>query len=186
MKPQTHQHTKGVARRSSSEQRQSICDDTFFTIPSSRRPKGIDAIAVPDKKRILFVDDDDDTCELIAFCFPQFEIVTADSMAEGLLLAQSRRFELYLLDNWLPDGTGIELCRQIRQFDPCTPVIFYSAVANESDIQHALSAGAQAYVVKPESIEKLERVILQSLTTARVPVGQRTQVARLGTRKDEI
>ena len=137
----------------------------------------MDGIAGPDKKRILFVDDDDDTCEMIVVCFPQFEFVTADSMTAGLRLAQSRRFDLYLLDNWLPDGTGIELCRQIRQFDPCTPVVFYSAVANESDIQHALSAGAQAYVVKPESIEKLERVILQSLTAAGVPVGQSTQVA---------
>ena len=137
----------------------------------------MDGIAGPDKKRILFVDDDDDTCEMIVVCFPQFEFVTADSMAAGLRLAQSRRFDLFLLDNWLPDGTGIELCRQIRQFDPCTPVVFYSAVANESDIQHALSAGAQAYVVKPESIEKLERVILQSFTAAGVPVGQSTQVA---------
>ena len=177
MRPQTHQHTKGGAGLSSSEQRQSICDDTFFTSRSSGKPKAMDRIVEQGKTRILFVDDDDDTCEMIVVCFPQFEIVTADSMVEGLLLAQSRRFELYLLDNWLPDGTGIELCRQIRQFDPCTPVIFYSAVANESDIQHALSAGAQAYVVKPESIEKLERVILQSLTAAEVPVGQRTQVA---------
>ena len=178
MRSQTHRQTKGVARLSFLEHRQSICDDTFFTIPSSSRtPEGMDGIPGPNKKRILLVDDDDDTCELIAFCLPQFEIVTADSVAEGLLLAQSLRFELYLLDNWLPDGTGIELCRQIRQFDPYKPVIFYSAVANESAIQHALLAGAQAYVVKPESIETLERVILQAFTAAGVPAGLRTQVA---------
>ena len=178
MRPHTYQRTKGVARLSSHERRQAIGDNPFITTQSWRKPKGTDGIVGQGKKRILFVDDHDDTCEMIVVCLPQFEIVTAGSMAEGLRLAQSHRFDLYLLDNWLHDGTGIELCRQIRQFDLRTPVIFYSAAANEGEIQHALSAGAQAYVVKPESIETLERIILQAITAAGVLVGQGTQLLK--------
>jgi DNA-binding response OmpR family regulator len=63
------------------------------------------------------------------------------------------------LDNWLPGGTGVELCRRIRAFDPHTPVLFYSAAAYPRDMQAAFSAGAQAYLVKPVRFDELMRAV---------------------------
>src|SRR5262249_5781742 len=77
----------------------------------------------------------------------------------GLRLARRGYFDLYILDNWLPDGSGIGLCRNIREFDPHTPILFYSAAAYEYDIQEALRSGAQAYLVKPVKFDDLERAV---------------------------
>jgi two-component system, NarL family, response regulator DevR len=65
------------------------------------------------------------------------------------------------LDNWLPDGTGVELCRLIREFDPHNPILFYSAAGYARDIEDALSAGAQAYLVKPVSLDELKQAVAQ-------------------------
>jgi len=56
-------------------------------------------------------------------------IICASDFDEGLRLAQQQDFDLYILDNWMPDKSGVELCRAIRAFDPYTPILFYSAAA---------------------------------------------------------
>lgn len=123
--------------------------------------------------RILCVEDDEDTCEMLAVAMEgDYELVTAGSVAEGLRLAQSDGFALYILDNWLPDGTGIELCQQIRAFDPRTPIIFCSGVAPERDQQEATEAGAQAYLVKPVLPEELMQAIAQLLSPGNAATGK--------------
>ena len=57
--------------------------------------------------------------------------------------------DLYLLDTRLPDGSGIDLCRQIRSEDLYSPIIFYSGEARPEMIEEAMKAGAQAYLKKP-------------------------------------
>ena len=69
--------------------------------------------------------------------------------AEALELIARGRFDLYLLDNWLPGGSGVELCREIRRSDPSTPIVFYSGAGLDFEREEALAAGAQAYLVKP-------------------------------------
>jgi len=59
-------------------------------------------------------------------------------------------FDLFILDYHYRDGSGVDLCRRLRQIRPLTPVIFYSGAAYESDREQALGAGAEAYIVKPE------------------------------------
>ena len=63
------------------------------------------------------------------------------------------------MDNWLPDGSGIGLCRLIREFDPDTPILFYSAASYARDIEEALRSGAQAYLVKPAGFDDLEQTV---------------------------
>lgn len=103
------------------------------------------------RRRILYIEDHDDTRELISLVLQQkeYEVVTGTTVAAGLELAQSTKFDLYLLDSWLPDGSGIELCKRIRDFDSQTPILFYSAAAYEADREMALQSGAQAYLIKP-------------------------------------
>src|SRR5262245_41968290 len=111
------------------------------------------------KKNILIVEDQSDHYELAAICLPEYRIVRARNFAEGLRFATQRYFDLYILDNWLPDGFGVDLCRHIREFDPHTPILFCSAAAFESDKREGMSSGAQAYLVKPFDFEELQNTV---------------------------
>ena len=75
-------------------------------------------------KRILCVEDHEDTCAFLRVLLSNLQVVTASTLAEGVHLAQNQGFDLYLLDMFLPDGNGISLCQQLRRFDPKTPVLF--------------------------------------------------------------
>ena len=108
-------------------------------------------------RRILYIEDHEDTRELVTLLLAQksYEVITGSTIATGVALAGSERFDLYLLDSWLPDGSGLELCQRIRQFDQTTPIIFYSAAAYAADHEQALRCGAQAYLVKPSPMSEL-------------------------------
>jgi len=112
---------------------------------------------LPAKHRVLCVEDDHDTCEMLRVLFGMegFDFVPAGSIAEGLAEAKSQSFDLILLNEGLPDGSGIELCRQVREFDHDTPIIFVSGADAEVDRERALEAGAQAFVPKPYEFEPL-------------------------------
>jgi len=111
--------------------------------------------------RILFVEDHSDSRELISILLRSLglEVITADSVAQGMSLIASDTFDLYLLDSQFPDGSGLDLCRTIREMDADVPVVFYSALGYDSDIEAGLEAGAQAYIVKPDGINRLEETI---------------------------
>jgi DNA-binding response OmpR family regulator len=112
-------------------------------------------------KRILYVDDHKDSREMLAMMLGQagYEVATAASVAAGLSLAELERFDLYILDSRFSDGTGLDLCRQIRAFDPDTPIIFYSSAAYEYNIIAGMDAGAQHYLIKPNGIYTIEQTI---------------------------
>ena len=109
------------------------------------------------KRRILYIEDHEDTRELVTLVLQQkdFEVVTGSTVATGVALAESSQFDLYLLDSWLPDGSGLDLCKSIRIFDKTTPILFYSAAAYEADRDLALESGAQAYLIKPTQTTEL-------------------------------
>ena len=113
------------------------------------------------KRRILFIEDHEDTRELVSFILEASGYsVTSDTTVEGALqLAKAEKFDLYLLDNWLPDGTGFELCQRVREFDGTTPVLFYSGAVFDSDKLAAIQAGAQGYLAKPCPFSDLLRAV---------------------------
>ncbi|HEX8889097.1 MAG TPA: response regulator [Pyrinomonadaceae bacterium] len=119
----------------------------------------------PHKKQILCVEDDDETCLLIANLLGLIncDVMTVQSVKEALQKIKDEKFDLYLLDNWLPGGSGIELCRKIRETDTRTPIVFYSGAAYDTDKQEAMAAGAQLYLVKPTDISLLVSSIRELL-----------------------
>ncbi len=127
-------------------------------------------MAPPNLKRILLVEDYEDARDLAALTLTEYTLITAHDFSEGLRLARQGYFDLYILDNWLPDRSGVELCRAIRDFDPHTPILFYSAAAYERDIEDALRAGAQDYIVKPVISEELRRAVSRLISAAREKV----------------
>lgn len=101
---------------------------------------------------ILCIDDHEDTSEMLKLLLVQedYEVVTAVTIQEALKLATSQEFDLYVFDKHLPDGSGIELCRQLNEATPGIPCILYSGDAYDIHRAEALAAGADAYVAKPD------------------------------------
>ena len=119
--------------------------------------------------RVLYIEDHEDTRELVTLVLEQhcYEVVTGSTIASGIALAGSERFDLYLLDSWLPDGSGLDLCRQIREFDKTTPILFYSAAAYEIDRDQAMRCGAQAYLIKPSQPSELCNLVTKLIESYR-------------------
>jgi DNA-binding response OmpR family regulator len=124
-------------------------------------------MVIPNRKRILLVEDEEDAKDLCALTLAEYEITCSSDFDEGLRLARRRDFDLYILDSWLPGKSGVELCRAIREFDPDTPILFYSAAAYERDIREALREGAQAYLTKPASTQIVRQVVARLISAPR-------------------
>jgi len=109
------------------------------------------------KPHILFAEDDKDTREVVQILLQQagFRVSVTGDSTEVLQLLANDRFDALLLDNWMPNISGLELCRQIRSFDQNIPILFCSGALTEADRRDAFSAGAQAYIGKPFDPDEL-------------------------------
>ena len=114
-------------------------------------------------KRVLCVEDDRDTCDFLRFVMSNYEFHAVHTIASAMELISERPFDLYVLDNWLPDGSGVELCRYIRNHDSAVPIIFTSAIGQRKDIDLAIEAGANRYLVKPYEPDGLVETVKELL-----------------------
>lgn len=114
---------------------------------------------------ILFVDDDFDIRELVQFQLHAagFRVSTADNAEDVLRLVTTDRFDALILDYWMQEVTGVELCRKIRTFDQSTPILICSGAISEADKEAARLAGAQGYLQKPFNSRELIRALRSSL-----------------------
>ena len=105
--------------------------------------------------RILCVDDDEDTRQLLQHLleYSDLEAIAVQDTAAALRLIQQEQFSLYIIDGQLPGVSGLGLCAQIRQHDKKTPVIIFSGHGYPADKIEGLRAGANVYIVKPEISE---------------------------------
>jgi len=110
--------------------------------------------------RILYVDDHEDSAEMFKLMLSteDFEVHIAQSLEEALAKAHAQPFDLYVLDKRLPDGSGTDLCRMLNEITPGVPCIFYTGDTYEIHRQEAMSAGARAYVPKPDVDALIETV----------------------------
>jgi DNA-binding response OmpR family regulator len=109
--------------------------------------------ALSDKPHILYVEDDDDSCRMLSAMLEleDIDITCANSARDAFAIPHKERFDLFLLDMWLPDAAGDDLCRILRSSYPEIPVVFYSGVASDLSKKMALDAGAERYITKPYS-----------------------------------
>jgi CheY-like chemotaxis protein len=121
------------------------------------------------KARILCTEDDADSRELIVFMLENadYDVTCAEVSTDALSLAQSRQFDLILVDSWMPGLSGQELTTQIRKFNQSTPILFYSGAAYDADKRQARDAGAQGYLTKPDGITDLVDEVAKLIAEAR-------------------
>lgn len=104
------------------------------------------------KGRILCVDDHEDMHAILGAILGRsgHELVSANNPLSGLVIARNQCFDLFILDRLFTDGTGIDLCKRIRELDPSTPVVFFSGDSGQAARHESFKAGAQAYITKPD------------------------------------
>ena len=104
------------------------------------------------RRRALCVDGNHDTCFILSTLlrWEGYEVSPAKGVAEAKRAVLGGRFDLIILDEGFADGSGVDLCRWVREQAPQTPVVFYSGAYTEGDVDGGTCAGAAAYVSKPD------------------------------------
>lgn len=126
------------------------------------------------RPRVLCVDDDEDSRVMLTMLLrlAPIEAKAVGTAAQALSLIQAERFDLYMLEAWLPEIDGFELCRRMRALDPHIPILFFSGAAYEADKKKGIEAGADDYVLKPD-ISALVRTVKQFMSPdVQQPVAQ--------------
>ncbi|MBD2717056.1 response regulator [Microvirga sp. STR05] len=121
------------------------------------------------KNRILIVDDSFYMRTMLKNMLTDagYEVVgEAANGQQALEMAASAKPDLITLDVILPDNTGLDVLKGIRQNDPDVKVVMCSAVGQEVIVNEALESGASAYIVKPFSEEKVLEIVSGALQTA--------------------
>lgn len=103
--------------------------------------------------KIIIVEDDVSLCSGIAISLGEYETVTAHTLKEAKSVLDDTA-DLMLLDINLPDGNGVDFCREIRH-SYSVPIIFLTANNMEIDIVGALESGGDDYITKPFSLAVL-------------------------------
>lgn len=125
---------------------------------------------------MLIVEDDADLREGLAFSFSGdgYEITEAETKREGLREIQEGGYDMVLLDCNLPDGTGFELCREVRRYSN-TPIIMLTARDTEMDEIKALELGVSDYLSKPFSLgvlkARMKRILQERSGTLKITSG---------------
>lgn len=106
---------------------------------------------------ILLVEDDPVIGRALSMSLPYrgFQVTVSGTIQKGWEFFRSGSFDLALLDVQLPDGSGFELCRRIREENPDFPIVMITAKTDESSAVKGLQDGADDYVRKPFGLDEL-------------------------------
>ena len=113
------------------------------------------------KRRILCAESNKDVGDLIALMLTRkgYEVESVQTAAECLKVAATDRFDLYILNDTYIDADSLELCRDLRELDPTTPVLLFSLDSSGYDRRKALGSGVQLYVSKTSDFVALVQTI---------------------------
>jgi two-component system response regulator ResD len=113
--------------------------------------------------RILVVDDDPRLLHIVAMYLgiEGYEVITAENGEDGLTKLQERPPDLVILDIMMPGLDGIETCRRMRGHAPTAdiPIVMFSALSSDDDIERARVAGANHLITKPFNLVGLGSVV---------------------------
>src|SRR6266446_1640359 len=118
---------------------------------------------------LLLIDDDADLLPdqvRQVFPAPAHRVEIAHTGTEGLERVTDVRPDVILLDLRLPDQSGLDVLRQLRQIDARIPVVVVTVVRSADSAIEAMRQGAYDYLLKPLDLQKLDRVIGEALKVA--------------------
>ena len=109
---------------------------------------------------ILIIEDDRILNRGVSFALKKegYDILSAYTKLEGKQIILNNKIDFLLLDINLPDGNGIELCREIRE-KVSFPIVYFTANDTEEDMVKGFESGCDDYIAKPFSVELLKHKI---------------------------
>ncbi|HEY6546584.1 MAG TPA: sigma-54 dependent transcriptional regulator [Vicinamibacteria bacterium] len=128
------------------------------------------------REQILIVDDESGVRSALGGILRDegYEVNAVESGEAGLAALEARRYDLVLLDVWLPGIDGLETLSRLRTFDPDVPVVVISGHGNIETAVKAVRSGAQDFVEKPLSLEKTLLVVKNALRARRLEAENRS------------
>jgi DNA-binding NtrC family response regulator len=116
--------------------------------------------------RILVVDDERSIREFLTILLQQedYEVVTAESVGDGIDRLTKDRPDLVMCDLKLPDGTGLQVLEHARDHQISTPFIIITAHTTPQHALEALRAGAAEYLSKPFNVDDLKAILTKLMT----------------------
>jgi two-component system response regulator PilR (NtrC family) len=120
---------------------------------------------VKDKARILVVDDEQSMREFLEIFFRRegFEVTTAADVDSALLAAGSDEFDVVISDVQMPERSGLDVLRGVKESSPETVVIMITAFATTETAITAMKEGAYDYITKPFKVDELRLVVEKAL-----------------------
>jgi two-component system response regulator MprA len=111
----------------------------------------------PTEPRILVVDDEPAVRQALAraLALERYEVALAADAAEAMVLLGDRGYDAILLDVLMPDVSGLEMCKRLRDGGDRTPVLMLTARDAIDDRVAGLDAGADDYLAKPFALREL-------------------------------
>ena len=118
--------------------------------------------------RLLIVDDEESLLDFLSLLFLQegYEVETARNVESGRRELARKTFDVVLCDVTMPDGSGLDLLREIKANEPSPPVIMMTAYTSTKTAIEAMKLGAADYVSKPFDVEELKIVVQKALERA--------------------
>ena len=112
------------------------------------------------QRTILIVDDHRDTLRSMKLLLTRlgYHVLAAENMTDALRIAHEEEFDILLSDIGLPDGSGLELIKRIRE-TRSVPALALSGFGMDEDLQRSLDAGFSDHLTKPVSLDRLQSAI---------------------------
>lgn len=113
------------------------------------------------EKTILYVDYSADNAEIVKFFLNQsgYDVRTCETGEAGLDLARQNDFDLIMTEYRLPDMNGADFCREFRKLNRQIPLMFFTASVQRWEVEQGLASGAQAYLIKPNDLDKIAETV---------------------------
>lgn len=137
------------------------------------------------EKNLLVIDDDSLFCHSVEKYFhPELSVSCVGTGQQGVRWCSENRVDVVLLDQKLPDGEGLELCKRILACNDRTKIIFITAFPSFDHAVKALRNGAHDYLSKPVELEELDLHVKHAFRT--VHLEQVEQIQQLRERQNSI
>jgi len=115
-------------------------------------------------RRLLLAEDNEMIIKGLQYLLDKekYTVTVCRSAADAEETALAGQFDLVILDVGLPDGSGFDVCRSIKEYAPETPVLFLTAKDEENDVVKGFDLGADDYIIKPfrnrELISRIDNI----------------------------
>lgn len=134
--------------------------------------------------QVLLVEDDPLIAKTLTMSlrYEGFELTVAATVRDAVGALAQRRFDMALFDVGLPDGSGIDLCRDLRAHDAGIPILMLSARTDEATAVAGIEGGADDYIRKPYGVKELTARMLRLLSRRQT----KRQVATFGSIRIDV